>query len=66
MPAHLLGVSVLPCACAAEKGYVAHEFIIDLRPFKASANIEAIDVAKRLQVSLSFSFFFSFSPYLYR
>jgi glycine dehydrogenase len=28
---------------------VAHEFIIDLRPFKASAGIEAIDIAKRLQ-----------------
>jgi glycine dehydrogenase len=27
---------------------VAHEFIIDLRPFKASAGIEVIDLAKRL------------------
>src|SRR6478752_6105629 len=27
---------------------VAHEFILDLRPFKASAGIEAEDVAKRL------------------
>jgi glycine dehydrogenase len=27
---------------------VAHEFILDLRPFKASASIEAVDVAKRL------------------
>lgn len=27
----------------------AHEFILDLRPFKATADIEAIDVAKRLQ-----------------
>jgi len=29
-------------------GKVAHEFIIDLRPFKTSAGIEAEDVAKRL------------------
>ncbi|MEM9459632.1 MAG: aminomethyl-transferring glycine dehydrogenase [Myxococcota bacterium] len=29
-------------------GRVAHEFIIDLRPFKGSAGIEAEDVAKRL------------------
>ncbi|KAM9329715.1 glycine dehydrogenase (decarboxylating), mitochondrial [Gastrophryne carolinensis] len=31
------------------RGYVAHEFILDIRPFKKSANIEAADVAKRLQ-----------------
>ena len=29
-------------------GRVAHEFIVDLRPFKATAGIEAEDVAKRL------------------
>ena len=29
-------------------GRVAHEFIIDLRPFKKSAGVEAEDVAKRL------------------
>jgi glycine dehydrogenase len=29
-------------------GEVAHEFIVDLRPFKRSAEIEAEDVAKRL------------------
>ena len=29
-------------------GWVAHEFILDLRPFKASAGIEVEDVAKRL------------------
>jgi glycine dehydrogenase len=29
-------------------GYCAHEFIVDLRPFKASVGIEAEDVAKRL------------------
>jgi glycine dehydrogenase len=29
-------------------GTVAHEFIIDLRPFKESAGVEAVDVAKRL------------------
>lgn len=30
-------------------GRCAHEFILDIRPFHDSANIEAIDVAKRLQ-----------------
>ncbi len=29
-------------------GQCAHEFIVDLRPFKKSAEIEAEDVAKRL------------------
>lgn len=31
------------------KGRVAHEFIIDIRPFKASCGITETDVAKRLQ-----------------
>jgi glycine dehydrogenase len=31
-----------------ENGYVAHEFIIDLRPFKRSVGLEPDDVAKRL------------------
>merc|ERR1712003_62795 len=31
-----------------ENGTVAHEFILDVRPFKESANIEAEDIAKRL------------------
>jgi glycine dehydrogenase len=31
-----------------ETGFVAHEFILDLRPFKASAGITVDDVAKRL------------------
>ena len=31
-----------------EKGYCGHEFIIDLRPFKKSAGLEAEDIAKRL------------------
>ena len=30
-------------------GNVAHEFILDCRPFKKSANVEAVDIAKRLQ-----------------
>ena len=30
------------------KGQCAHEFIVDLRPFKKSAEVEAEDVAKRL------------------
>ena len=33
---------------AGKNGTCAHEFIIDLRPFKQSAGIEAEDVAKRL------------------
>ena len=33
---------------AGKNGTCAHEFIVDLRPFKASAGIEAEDVAKRL------------------
>jgi len=37
-----------PVLYRGAKGRVAHEFIIDLRPFKASAGIEAEDVAKRL------------------
>jgi glycine dehydrogenase len=31
-----------------ERGMVAHEFVIDARPFKASAGIEVEDIAKRL------------------
>ncbi|NGP89742.1 aminomethyl-transferring glycine dehydrogenase [Fodinibius halophilus] len=31
-----------------KNGRTAHEFIVDLRPFKQSANIGSIDVAKRL------------------
>jgi glycine dehydrogenase len=31
-----------------KSGTCAHEFIVDLRPFKSSAGIEAEDVAKRL------------------
>lgn len=30
------------------KGCVAHEFILDLRPFKETTGVEAMDVAKRL------------------
>ena len=29
-------------------GWVAHEFILDFRPFKSSAGIEVVDIAKRL------------------
>ena len=38
---------------SGSRGRVAHEFIIDLRPFKTTAGIEAQDVAKRL---MDFSF----------
>ena len=31
-----------------QSGLVAHEFIVDVRPFKKTANIEAVDIAKRL------------------
>ena len=34
----------------------AHEFILDARPFGESAGIEAIDIAKRLQVHLLCSY----------
>jgi glycine dehydrogenase len=37
-----------PVLYSGAGGFVAHECIIDLRPFKASAGIEAEDVAKRL------------------
>ncbi|HEY7905228.1 MAG TPA: aminomethyl-transferring glycine dehydrogenase [Casimicrobiaceae bacterium] len=37
-----------PVLYSGRGGFVAHECIIDLRPFKASAGIEAEDVAKRL------------------
>jgi glycine dehydrogenase len=37
-----------PILYAGKNGTCAHEFIIDLRPFKVSAGIEAEDVAKRL------------------
>ena len=33
---------------AGKNGTAAHEFIVDLRPFKTSAGVEAEDVAKRL------------------
>jgi glycine dehydrogenase len=31
------------------RGHVAHEFILDCRPFKKTTNVEANDIAKRLQ-----------------
>jgi glycine dehydrogenase len=37
-----------PVLYSGSHGRVAHEFILDLRPFKASAGVEAEDVAKRL------------------
>jgi glycine dehydrogenase len=37
-----------PILYTGKTGRSAHEFIIDLRPFKQSANIESVDVAKRL------------------
>ncbi len=37
-----------PVLFSGAGGRVAHEFILDLRPFKVSAGVEAEDVAKRL------------------
>ncbi|TAF49033.1 MAG: glycine dehydrogenase (aminomethyl-transferring), partial [Sphingobacteriia bacterium] len=37
-----------PILYTGKNGTCAHEFIVDLRPFKQSAGIEAEDVAKRL------------------
>jgi glycine dehydrogenase len=37
-----------PVLYSGRNDRVAHEFILDLRPFKASAGVEAEDVAKRL------------------
>ncbi len=37
-----------PTVYSGRRGFVAHECIVDLRPLKAAAGIEAEDVAKRL------------------
>lgn len=37
-----------PILYTGNNGRSAHEFIIDLRPFKQSAGVESVDVAKRL------------------
>jgi len=37
-----------PILYTGKTGRSAHEFIVDLRPFKQSAGIEAVDLAKRL------------------
>lgn len=37
-----------PILYTGKSGRTAHEFIVDLRPFKQSAGVESIDVAKRL------------------
>jgi glycine dehydrogenase len=37
-----------PVLYTGKNGRAAHEFIVDLRPFKKSAGVESIDVAKRL------------------
>ncbi len=41
-----------PVLFTNKNGLCAHEFIIDTRPLKVSAGIEAVDIAKRLQVRL--------------
>ena len=40
---------VYPILFTNKKGYCAHEFILDTRDLKERANVEAIDIAKRLQ-----------------
>ena len=37
-----------PVLYSGKRGFVAHEFILDLRPLKESSGVEAMDVAKRL------------------
>ena len=37
-----------PVLYTGKQGFVAHEFILDVRPFKESTGVEAMDVAKRL------------------
>jgi glycine dehydrogenase len=37
-----------PVLYTGKQGFVAHEFILDLRQFKESAGVEVMDVAKRL------------------
>ena len=37
-----------PILYGGARGFVAHEFILDLRPLKESSGVEAMDVAKRL------------------
>ena len=37
-----------PILYRGKKGFVAHEFIVDMRAFRRSAGVDAIDVAKRL------------------
>ena len=37
-----------PILYRGTSGFVAHEFILDLRPFKETTGVEAMDVAKRL------------------
>jgi glycine dehydrogenase len=37
-----------PVLYTGRQGFVAHEFILDVRPFKESTGVEAMDVAKRL------------------
>lgn len=37
-----------PILYTGHNGFVAHEFIIDIRPFKKDTGIEATDIAKRL------------------
>jgi glycine dehydrogenase len=40
--------SVYPILYSGKNGTCAHEFIVDLRPFKQSCGVEAEDIAKRL------------------
>ncbi len=37
------------CLYKGKHGNVAHEFILDVRPFKKTADVDVADIAKRLQ-----------------
>ena len=45
----LADLQFFPHSVLCAIGFAAHEFIIDVSRFKESANVEAVDIAKRLQ-----------------
>jgi glycine dehydrogenase len=53
----IYGLKVAAAHLVRPKNQVAHEFILDIRPFKAATGVEAEDVAKRL-MDYGFAFFF--------
>jgi glycine cleavage system protein P-like pyridoxal-binding family len=57
----IYGLKVAAAHLVRPKNQVAHEFILDIRPFKAATGVEAEDVAKRL-MDYGFAFFFFLVP----